>query len=429
MPGGKNRTNILSLVGPHANRVTQKSIFRSATVSSRARNLLQDIKPSFLNNAFVDALKEWKTSQNPNVNDIFRVMEAALEEGAVITKKDVLIDMFDAFMEHTQRSMERFLPRFLRIVEALLEGIDIDYRSKSGMTVLLVIVNSCVAYNEYSPATQGFLLQWCKDRGANFSAEAKILFQLLAKMKHKAVNFDLAALAGLLVDLGVDPNRIVRDGEKWHDVKATTALHLCLWIASPATVAAALLTRGANPNIPMHLKNVEIPMLYACIREDTAPGLVPLLIAGGANPNARDGRGAYLLAMVASPDIKKNRFEAFKTLMDAGGDFRKRDASGDTVLHAILRTSRSKKVQDEDEDDIVSIVKLCIRFQPSFVNARGAGGASLIFLAMKRPLKLQQPSKTAYVLAKAGASLTKEEREAGWRDIVIRSSRNHDWHQ
>jgi hypothetical protein len=422
----RNRTNVLSLVGPYANRVTQKSIFRSVTVSSRARNLLQDIKPSFLNNAFVDALKEWKTSQNPNVNDVFRVMETALEEGAVIAKKDVLIDMFDAFMEHTQRSMERFLPRFLRIVEALLEGIDIDYRSRSGMTVLLVIVNSCVAYNEYSPATQGFLLQWCKDRGANFSAT--LLFQLLAKMKHKAVNFDLAALAGLLVDLGVDPNHVVHDGEKWHDMKATTALHLCLWIASPDT-AAALLTRGANPNIPMHLKNVEIPMLYACIREDTAPGLVPLLIAGGANPNARDGRGAYLLAMVASPDIKKNRFEAFKTLTDAGGDFRKRDASGDTVLHAILRTSRSRKVQDDDEDDVAKIVKMCIRFQPSFVNARGAGGASLIFLAMQRPLKLRRASETAHVLAKAGATLTKEEREAGWRDIVVRSSRNHNWHQ
>jgi len=419
----KNRTDVLSLVAPHANYVTQKSIIRSVYntnagfKSSRAVNILKDMKPSFLENDFLDMLEYWKTDPNPDVETVCRVLAATLENGAIITKKDVLIDIVATLLDHKEATLESIFVRVLKIMETLLDqpNIDINYRAPGRMTVLLTIVNKCIEYQEYIPRLHGKLLQWCKQHGADFStgrALRTLLFHLLVSAADKTVNYDISGLAGLLVDLGVDPN-VIHDvkGEWWSDMKATTALHLCLWMIGErrdATVTA-LLSRGADPNIPMLQRNVKIPMLYECILEGRAPHLVPVLVDAGANPNARDSKGTPLLAKVVCTDIGPSRFGAFQLLTSLGADPRMRDASGDTVLHAILRKSRSKKVQDEDEYEIVDIVKSCIATWPTLVNVRGAGGASLLFLATKRPRKLRKHSKTVDVLLKAGATLAKDE--------------------
>ena len=388
-----NRTNVLALVGPHANYATQTAILRSVVdknsgfTSSRASNILKNMKPSMLRHEFLEIVRRWKEN-DVDIDEASRGMRRLLDHGAVVPDT-ALRDIVEVLCGHyVVDAAQPFVSRFVKIMER---------SNRATPTVLRALLNVCVAYKEYYPATHGKLFRWCKRHGGvDFGP---LLIDLISRMRqqHNEEFIDLEGLIGLLVELGADPNAVRR---------GATALHRCLDLLpdeDAETAVEALLTHGANPNILMSLKrkSQRVPMLYACIFDDAAPHLVQTLADHGADPNARDGRGTHLLAMIAcNPEVTTSRRAAFQTLLGLGADPARRDDAGDTVLHTILR-----RCGNEGRDgELAAIVKLCIAARPDIVNIRGARGASLLAVAAKNP-----SSWVVSMLVEAGATLARTE--------------------
>lgn len=390
----RNRSNILSLVGPRANYATQKSILKSVMntrfMSSRAPDVMQNMKPSFLGNEFVNVLNQWKEGKHtePRIDDVLETMKKALENGAIIADKNVLYDIVNTLFDYKHTSLEDILPRFLKIMEALLKQPRIDINKPP---VIFAIANNIIYYKTYFPSTHGKVLRWCKKHGADFSIRSYLddwtpVYHILAYcIRRPKKNFDLAGAVGLFVDLGVDPNAVMTEAEERglsSGLKASTALHLCPWLRNNQmieAVATALLSRGANPNIPMRdARDVEVSLASVCVFGQVAPTLMPILVAHGMNPNIRNKHGEHVLAWIAYGNHMYDAVSTFEFLLELGANPAMREEDNDTVLHTILRNFKGS------DENLEAIVKMCIDARPNIVNLRGAGGTSLLYVAGRR---------------------------------------------
>lgn len=414
MKKNRNMSNILSLVGPRANYATQKSILKSVKnsgfKSARASDIWKNMKPSFLGNKFIAVLNQWKEGQHAElrIDDVLKTMKKALEGGAIIADKNVLYDIVNTLFDYKHTSLEHILPRFLKIMEALLAQPRIDINQPP---VIFAIANNIIHYKTYFPSTHGKVLRWCKKHGADFSIRSWMeewtpVFKILAYCIRRPKNFDLAGAVGIFVDLGVDPNAVMTEAEERglsRGLKASTALHLCPWLRNNEmieAVATTLLSHGANPNIPMRGPNdEEVSFVTTCVFGQVAPTLMPIFVAHGMNPNIRNEHGEHILAWIACGSHLYHVMRTFAFLLELGANPAMREKDGDTVLHTILWNFEGS------DKDLEAIVKMCIDARPNIVNMRGAGGWSLLYLA-----GTGKKVGVEALLMKAGATYSREEK-------------------
>jgi ankyrin repeat protein len=128
---------------------------------------------------------------------------------------------------------------------------------------------------------------------------------------------DSIALASLLIDRGLGVNTPAFTEGEWQ----ATPLWYAIARGRNRKLAEFLLERGSTPAHCLWAASFNGD--YDAMR---------LLVAHGANPNARHPEGSPFMGA-----IKWSRFEAAEVLLDLGADIDERDDHGMTALHYMLK--------------------------------------------------------------------------------------------
>jgi len=128
-----------------------------------------------------------------------------------------------------------------------------------------------------------------------------------------------------LLEHGADPNVL--------DAKGAAVMNYAASEEDPFWLAQALKHKG-NPNL-LNEGNTffpgSTPLFYAISAK--RPANAKLLIAGGADLNAKDGYGLFPLLSAAM----RPAYDIVYTLLEAGADYQQKDAHGQTVLEWLSR--------------------------------------------------------------------------------------------
>jgi ankyrin repeat protein len=241
-------------------------------------------------------------------------------------------------------------------------------------------------------------------------------------------------VAALLLEHGADPNAF---GSGY------TALHAAI-LRSDVNLVKALLARGANPNLrmtkgtPMRRDTTDwnLPARligstpYMLAARFLEPDIMPVLVAGGADPGLTtpDGATAVMLAagMGSSKTASRRGIEtidfgkvepesrvrdAVAEAVDLGGDVNAASQTGDTALHVAAALGHDTVVQFLVEHGASVNVKntrgitplLAAMFGSTVGRGRSAAPAGADSLGFERPIELAYPSTVA-LLKKSGAT-------------------------
>ena len=175
----------------------------------------------------------------------------------------------------------------------------------------------------------GFVLHVAAERGDLHTVEQLILRRICIDRQnhlgitalHLAVRENHAAIVGMLLSFGANPNIQNRDGY--------TALHGATRGATNKIIVEMLLKSGANPNIQSTGGNTALQYI-------SNPEIVEMLINAGANVNQANIYGMTPLHCILQHNIDASQDECRKTiqlLISAGADVNRVTKSGSTPLH------------------------------------------------------------------------------------------------
>ena len=240
-------------------------------------------------------------------------------------------------------------------------------------------------------------------------------------------------VAALLLEHGADPNAF---GSGY------TALHAAI-LRSDLNLVKALLARGANPNLrmtkgtPMRRDTTDwnLPATligaspYLLAARFLEPDIMPVLVAGGADPGLTMPNGANPLMLAAGMGSSKNasrrgietidfgKVEPESRVRDTvaaavrlGGDVNAASPTGDTALHVTAALGYDTVVQFLVEHGAGINVKnrrgitplLAAMFGSTAGRGRAAAPAGADSLGFEPPIELAHPSTVA-LLKKSGA--------------------------
>ncbi|KAJ9612098.1 hypothetical protein H2200_003693 [Cladophialophora chaetospira] len=201
--------------------------------------------------------------------------------------------------------------------------INVDCKDRHGHTPLYKAVNSG------SAAVVKVLLGHGADHGLMFRPkcswsndplpEISLLHACMDRQKSyspdRALAADLMSMASELLEAGIDVN--VRDST------GKTPLHNASAAFGNSQMIELLLQHGANPSSSDNMGNEPLHI--------STPGNIPILVAAGANPNARrkDGK-TPLLASLSS--LYWDHTQLVKALVESGADVNLQDGDGNSAL-------------------------------------------------------------------------------------------------
>ena len=206
------------------------------------------------------------------------------------------------------------------VVTALVDGgADPNSRNMKGETPLFNAMAGLLR-DDVDLAVVGQLLE----AGADPNARSEIDQTPL----HSAVNFGLLEAATVLLDGGADPN--AGGWTPLHGAASRPSIEL----------TSLLLARGADPNA----RNTEYLLfhipgdtpLHSAADSNSDLAVIEALLRGGADANARNGRGRTALFSAAAPSLGESNEVVVRRLIEAGADPNVRDRGGKTPLIAAL---------------------------------------------------------------------------------------------
>lgn len=241
-------------------------------------------------------------------------------------------------------------------------------------------------------------------------------------------------VAALLLQHGADPNAF---GSGY------SALHAAI-LRSDLNLVKALLARGANPNLRMtkgtplrrNTTDWNLPKTligstpYMLAAKFLEPDIMPVLVAGGADPGLTmpDGANAVMLAagMGSSRTASRRGIEtidfgkvepesrvrdAVAAAVGLGGDVNAANQAGDTALHVAAALGHDTVVQFLVERGASVNVKnkrgitplLAAMFGSTVGRGRSSAPAGADLLGFERPIEMAHPS-TVEFLKKLGAT-------------------------
>jgi hypothetical protein len=148
-----------------------------------------------------------------------------------------------------------------------------------------------------------------------------------------------------------------------------TPLHMAAAAVSKE-VAAILISAGANPRA-RNRRGAE-PVHYAADgdRNKNQADLIALLISAGANPNAVDRSGVAPIHRA----VRKRSLIACRALLEGGADPRLRSGSGSTPLHlAVQTTGASGSGTNEARENQAGIITLLLQHGAKASDIDGKG--------------------------------------------------------
>ena len=142
---------------------------------------------------------------------------------------------------------------------------------------------------------------------------------------HAAEHNDNPEIITALIEAGLDPNVVDRYGEQ-------PPLMVAIFEDRPASVVAALLQGGADPNV--RIETSAWPLYAAVgrclIDHDRCTANITALLEAGADANMRDRDGITVLHIAMMFDYERDMPNVIDALLDAGANPALRDTSGNT---------------------------------------------------------------------------------------------------